>query len=124
MTPPTLLYDGHCNFCRRQAATLRDLTGNRIQLVSFHEPGVLVRFPRVTREACEQAMQLILPDGRIFAGAAAAAEAARFHPVLRWVSPLYYLPGIRQISDGVYRWVARNRFRFGGRCQDGQCAHS
>ncbi len=118
-----LVFDGHCLFCRRQADRLNALSGQRLRLESFHEAGVLARYPKLTEEACEQAMQLVLPDGRIFSGATAAAEALRLHPVLRWISWVYYLPGVKQLSDAVYRWIAKNRFRFGGTCTDGSCAH-
>jgi predicted DCC family thiol-disulfide oxidoreductase YuxK len=120
---PVLIYDGHCNFCRRQASRVSALSGGRLKLESFHDAGVLERYPGLTHEACEEAMQLVLPDGRIFAGAAAAAEAFRLNPAFGGLGVLYYLPGVRQLSDAVYRWVARNRFRFGGRCTDGACAH-
>ena len=36
----------------------------------------------------------------------------------------YQLPGIKAISDGLYAWVARNRYRWFGRtedCEDGSC---
>jgi predicted DCC family thiol-disulfide oxidoreductase YuxK len=122
MDLPTLVYDGHCNFCRRQATRLATWSGGHIKLESFHEPGVLERY-HLTREACEDAMQLVLPDGRIFAGAAAAAGAIRLNPLLAWLGWFYAVPGIKQVSDAVYRWVARNRFRFGGTCSDGSCAH-
>jgi predicted DCC family thiol-disulfide oxidoreductase YuxK len=48
-------------------------------------------------------------------GVSGGAEA--FNNVMRlvwWAKPftyLYYLPGIRQIQDWVYRWVADNRYR-------------
>ena len=123
MNDAVLIYDGHCNFCRRQALRLQSWSGNRLWLESFHDPGVLERFPRLTREACEQAMQLVLPDGHIHAGAQAAAEALRLNPTLRALGWFYYLPGLRQLADASYRWIAKNRFRFGGSCTDGSCAH-
>jgi predicted DCC family thiol-disulfide oxidoreductase YuxK len=122
MDIPVLVYDGHCNFCRRQASRLTGLSGGRLKLESFHDPGVLERYG-LSRAACEEAMQLVLPDGRVFSGAAAAAQAFRLNPLLAWLSLFYAIPGLKQIADAVYRWVAKNRFRFGGRCTDGACAH-
>src|SRR5436853_7563552 len=72
MNDPVLIYDGRCNFCRRQAEHLLRLSGGRLRLESFRDPGVLARYPRLTLEACEQAMQLVEPDGRI----SSAAEAS------------------------------------------------
>ncbi len=122
MNPPVLVYDGHCNFCRRQALRLAGLSGGRLKLESFHEPRVLERY-HLTREACEAAMQFVSPEGHVFAGAAAAAQAIRLNPLLSWLSFFYYIPGIKQLADAVYRWIARNRFRFGGACTDGACTH-
>ena len=118
-----LVYDGHCNFCRRQASRLLAWSGGRLSLESFHAPGIFERYPRLSRAECEAAMQLVLPDGRILSGAAAAAGAIRLNPPLAWVSFFYYLPGLKQISDALYRWIARNRYRFGGSCTDANCAH-
>jgi predicted DCC family thiol-disulfide oxidoreductase YuxK len=120
---PVLIYDGHCHFCQRQALRLSAWSGVRLKLESFHDPWVLARYPKLTRQACEEAMQLILPNGRVFSGAAAAAEALRLNPWLGWASWIYYLPGIKQLADASYRWIAKNRYRFGGTCTDGSCAH-
>ncbi len=117
-----LLFDGHCRFCIHEAERLQRWTGNRIQLVSFRDPGVFERYPGLTAEACEQAMQLVLPDGHIVAGAEAAARALGLRPSLAPLAAFYFVPGIRQIVDAVYRLVARNRFRLGGKvCADGTC---
>lgn len=118
-----LIYDGHCHFCQRQAQRLSAWSGNRLQLESFHEAGVLERYPTLTRQACEEAMQLVRLDGKIFPGAAAAVEALRLNPWLRWISWIYYLPVLKQLADAAYRWIAKNRYRFGGSCSDGNCAH-
>ena len=120
---PVLVYDGHCHFCKRQASRLVKLSGNRLRLESFHDAGALDRYPGLTREACEQAMQLVLPDGTRYSGAGAAAQAIHLNPPLSWLSYFYYLPGIKHLSDAVYAWIAKNRFRFGGRCTDSACAH-
>jgi len=111
-----LIYDGRCNFCRTQADRLVRLSGGRLRLESFRDPGVIARYPGLTEEACDRAMQLVTADGKITAGAEAAAQIIRLNPWLGWASWIYYLPGIRQISDAAYRWIARNRFRFGGTC--------
>src|SRR5205823_1170141 len=86
-----------------------------VEAVSFQEPGVLERFPGLTHEACMQAMYLITPDGRRFRGFEAAVQAVATRPVLGLVAQVYYLPGIRQLCDRLYAWVAANRYRFLGK---------
>jgi predicted DCC family thiol-disulfide oxidoreductase YuxK len=61
-------------------------------------------------------------DGRLSGGAAAVNDALRD---VWWARPftwLYPLPGIKQVEDCVYRWVAANRYRLPGgsaQCQIG-----
>lgn len=56
----------------------------------------------------------VTADGRLTGGAEAANLAMRY---VWWTWPftwLYYIPGIRQIQDYVYRWVADNRYKMPG----------
>jgi predicted DCC family thiol-disulfide oxidoreductase YuxK len=117
-----LLYDGDCRFCAEQAERLQRWAGGRVELESFRAPGVLARHPQVSAAACEEAMQLVLPNGRVLAGAAAAAYLLGLRPLLRPLARLYDVPGIRELADAVYRVVAKNRFRLRGRpCREGTC---
>jgi predicted DCC family thiol-disulfide oxidoreductase YuxK len=83
-----------------------------VEFLSFRDPGVLARFPQVTAEQCERAMQYVDPQGGVYAGAEAFVQALGHKPLWKWTYA-YYVPGIRQISEAAYRWIARNRFRFG-----------
>jgi predicted DCC family thiol-disulfide oxidoreductase YuxK len=69
------------------------------------------RFPQITEEACLAAMQLVLPDGRVLAGADAVPELLRRIRGWGWVAAVFALPGVRPIARRVYAWVARNRMR-------------
>lgn len=121
---PVVLYDGACVFCTRAARRLGRWMGEgRAELLSFRDPGVLDRFPGVSAEQCEAALQFVSGEGRVSSGAEGFVRAlqARW-----WGRPLlaYYLPGVRAVADALYRRVARNRFRFLGRdeCAGGACA--
>ncbi|TMA88654.1 MAG: DUF393 domain-containing protein [Deltaproteobacteria bacterium] len=119
---PVLVYDGHCRFCLREARRLERWLGGQIRLESFRDAGVLERHPALTPEACEQAMQLVAADGRIWSGAAAAARALRLRPLLAPLGWLYEVPGLRQLFDRTYRLIARNRFRIAGTvCSEETC---
>ncbi|MCL4209847.1 MAG: DUF393 domain-containing protein [Phycisphaeraceae bacterium] len=108
-----LIYDGRCAFCERNSARLvRWVRRGSLVRVSSSEPGVLERYPSLTREQCDRAMQLVLPDGRIVSGAQAAAEALKTRRWTGWLASVYYLPGLRWVFDRLYNWVARNRYRF------------
>ena len=120
---PVLVYDGRCAFCMREVERLRRLSGDRVRLESFHDPGVLARHPALTRQRCEEAIQMVAGDGRVFSGMEAVARSLLLRPPLGWAAWLYYLPGVRQTLDAGYRVVARNRYRLLRRsCPDEACA--
>jgi predicted DCC family thiol-disulfide oxidoreductase YuxK len=125
-TPPghdVVLYDGHCRICSGAARELTRLLGGKgTELRSFRDEGVLETFPGVSAERCEHAMQLVQADGRVVEGAEAIVRALGRRPLGRLLY-VYYVPGLRQLVDAIYRVVARNRFRLAGRnCTDGTCA--
>src|SRR5207244_1682801 len=96
--------------------------------VNFQEPNALARFPGLSHDACMTAMHLVTPDGRVYRGFEAAVRAVATRPVLGRVAYAYYLPGLRQLCDFAYRWVAARRYRIMGRavaageCPGGTCA--
>jgi predicted DCC family thiol-disulfide oxidoreductase YuxK len=124
-----VLYDGLCRFCTAQVQNLLKLARpGAIELVDFQQPGVLDRFPGLTHDICMQAMCLVTPDGKIVRGFEAAVQAVATRPVLKYLANLYYIPGIRQLLDWLYRVIARNRYRIMGKtvsdegCASGTCA--
>jgi predicted DCC family thiol-disulfide oxidoreductase YuxK len=68
----------------------------------------------LTTEDGRRQVWLLLPDGRVYGGAAAINVSLRAVWWLRPFTHLFFLPGLRQIEDAVYRWVARNRARLPG----------
>jgi predicted DCC family thiol-disulfide oxidoreductase YuxK len=119
------LYDGHCRFCTRSAKQLARLVGaSRLETRSFQDDGVLAAFPGVSYDDCMKRLHVVAPGGRVYAGAAAVARAFRTLPVVGLFAYLYYVPGVRQISELVYRWIAGRRYRLFGKtepCEDGTC---
>jgi predicted DCC family thiol-disulfide oxidoreductase YuxK len=69
-----------------------------------------------------KAMHLVKPDGRIFRGAEAIAQALATRPLFAWVAWVYYLPGLRQLFDSLYAYVAANRYRFWTKSIPSDCA--
>ncbi len=116
-----LIYDGRCRFCVAQAQRLHRWARGRVRLESFRDPGVLARYPGLTLQQCEQAVQLVQSDGRIRSGAEAVAYTLRLNPALAPLSWLYHVPVLRQMLDCGYAVVARNRFRLGGTACNGSC---
>lgn len=115
---PVILYDGRCGFCTRRVGLLRRLNGGRGRALSPHEPGVLEQFPGLTLDACMSEMKLVLPDGRIFGGAEAVARALMLRPAWRAAGWLFFVPGLRQLCDTLYRAIAARRYALGGHTCD------
>jgi len=109
----TLIYDGECAMCRASALWImrRALDAGTLEILPCRSAPRRARFPQVTDEQCMTAMQLVLPDGRVLAGADAMPELLRRVPRWRWVAVLFALPGMRPLARVVYAWIARNRMR-------------
>ena len=110
-----LIYDGECSMCRASALWLlrrAEAGGARdLEILPCRSPVRHERFPFITDEACMEAMQLVLPDGHVLAGADAVPEILRRIPRWRWVAALFDLPRARPYARRVYAWVARNRMK-------------
>jgi predicted DCC family thiol-disulfide oxidoreductase YuxK len=123
-TGHVIVYDGQCEFCTVQAQRLAGKSG--VVLRSFHDDGVLDDYATLTLEACMEEMKLVGPGGRIYGGAEAVVRAfAIRYRLLGRLLFAYYVPGLRQIADRAYAWVARNRYRLPVKsveqCDTGSC---
>ena len=109
----TLIYDGECAMCRASALWLlrRAMDGGALEILPCRSAPRRLRYPHITDEQCMSAMQLVLPDGRVVAGADAVPELFARIPHWRWVPALFALPGVRPIARRVYAWIARNRMK-------------
>jgi predicted DCC family thiol-disulfide oxidoreductase YuxK len=109
----TLIYDGECAMCRASALWImrRAMDGGALEILPCRSAPRRQRFPQITDEQCMTAMQLVLPDGRVLAGADAMPELLRRMPRWRHLAALFALPGMRPIARRVYAWIARNRMR-------------
>ena len=120
-----VLFDGHCRICTRSVKQLRGLTRpEQTELISFRDDGVLSRFPGLSADRCEKAMQVIRADGAVYEGAEAIVQALRHRPLGK-LALAYYVPGLKQLSDALYAYVAKRRFKLGGQsaCDEGGTCH-
>jgi predicted DCC family thiol-disulfide oxidoreductase YuxK len=121
MGPAVLIYDGDCAMCRASALWLmrRALAGGRLEILPCRSAERRRRYPAVTDAVCAAAMQLVLPDGRILAGADAVPELARRVSGWGWLTAVFAVPGIRPLARRVYAWIAANRMRISCRAPSG-----
>ncbi|MCZ6767187.1 MAG: DUF393 domain-containing protein [bacterium] len=121
-----VLYDGHCDFCTKQAERLIRYAGDRVRLVSFQDKGALDPYRDLTHADCMKEIKLVDPRHHIYGGAEAIVRSINLgHPVTGKLLFAYYLPIVRQIADRAYRWVATNRYRLAvdnpDACRTGEC---
>lgn len=122
--PPldTVIYDGHCRFCRGQMALLRrvDVWG-LLRLVSMHDPEVAREFPELSAGDLQSRMYVVDTRGRARGGAEALRYLSRRLPLLWPLAVPLHVPGSLPIWERLYRFVARHRYRIAGSCAEGTC---
>jgi predicted DCC family thiol-disulfide oxidoreductase YuxK len=113
MERAVLIYDGDCAMCRASALWLmrRALVSDRLEILPCRSAPRRARYPQITDEACMTAMQLVLPDGRVLAGADAVPELLRRLRGWRWVASIFGLPPVLPVTRRLYAWVARQRMK-------------
>lgn len=107
MDQPILIYDDSCGFCRKWVMRLKRWdTRDRIRLLPL-QADEAPRIAGVPRERLELAAHLVRPDGRVFAGAAAARELCGYLPGGALVGVIFRIPGMMPVAERTYRWIAR-----------------
>lgn len=110
---PVLLFDGDCAFC----TTCANWGKRHIRGLGPIEPSQLADLDAlgVTAAECDAALQWVGADGTVASGHFAVAQALiDAGKGWRVIGRAIRLPGIRQVTGVVYRWVARNRHRLPG----------
>ena len=122
--PPrdTVLYDGQCRFCRSQIAILRRLDlGSALAFTSLHDPSVGQDFPELAHDDLLAQMVVVDTAGRARGGAEAVRYLSRRLPLLWPLAVPLHIPGTLPLWAALYRFIARNRMRIAGSCEDGTC---
>ncbi|MGH7416656.1 MAG: thiol-disulfide oxidoreductase DCC family protein [Candidatus Rokuibacteriota bacterium] len=113
MERAVLIYDGDCAMCRGSALWLmrRAKVADLLEILPCRSRPRRERYPQLSDEACMQAMQLVLADGRILSGADAVPELLRRVRGWRWVASVFGLPPLLPFTRRLYAWIARHRMR-------------
>jgi predicted DCC family thiol-disulfide oxidoreductase YuxK len=89
----------------------RAMSQGRLEILPCRSGARRARFPEITDEQCLTAMQLVLPDGRVLAGAEAVPELLRRIRGWGWLAALFALPGMRPLARRLYGWIAQHRLK-------------
>lgn len=104
---PVLVYDGDCDFCSGQVRYWQRLTGAAIEYRPYQEAAA--EYPQIEPQDFARSIQLLMPDGTRYSGAAAAfhVSAAGGRPAGLRASRL--LPGFAALAEAAYRLTSRHR---------------
>ena len=109
-----LLYDRDCGFCnwslRRILAWDR---AGRLRPIALQDPEADRLLGGMDSETKLSSWHLVLPDGRVLSGGAAAPELFRLLPGGRPLAAL--AASCPRATDRAYRWIADHRSFFGSR---------
>ena len=112
MAQAVLIYDGTCGFCQGGVSWIgRRAVRGEFEFLPCQAAERRARYPWMDERACLEAMQLILPDGRVLAGDAAIPEVLRRLKGWRWLASLFRAPGVSLLAPSIYAWVARHRYQ-------------
>jgi predicted DCC family thiol-disulfide oxidoreductase YuxK len=115
----TVVFDGDCAFCQRWIRVGRRLDWRqRISWRARTEPGLREEFPQLSREATQRRIVSIRPDGETCGGFFAVRDLMRHLPLTCLPALALYLPGVSRVGVPVYEWIAKNRYRLGGRSME------
>ena len=111
MSKPLLIYDGDCGFCRKWVDRWKRKTGDHVEYAPYQE--VASQFPDIPLHLFQASVQLVeVGEGgeRKVTGGAEAVFRVLQHGGMKLPLWCYrYLPGFRQVSEYVYRFVAAHR---------------
>jgi len=95
--------------CRNAVELLRRWDREHVlRFVPFQDEVTVARFG-IALPALAAAMHLIVPGGRVYAGADAVPQVLRLFPGKRWLAPLFAIPGVLPLARRLYAWIAARR---------------
>lgn len=119
----TVFFDGMCPVCKKAKRNLERLDWlGRLQYEDIHNrPAAEAALPAVTYADMLRQMYVKRPDGSYFGGFEAFRALAAVLPLCWPLVPFLWLPGAKFIGTRMYKFIARNRFKF-AKCDDEACS--
>ena len=116
-----VIYDGNCQFCKRQVGRLNRWDGKqRLAYISLHDDFVATEYTDLTKDEMMKAMYFIDRKGNRHRGASALRVISRRLPRLWPLAVLLHIPLTLPLWSWVYHQIAKRRYRLN--CDTGGCA--
>jgi len=118
----TVFFDGMCPVCKKAKRNLERLDWlGRLTYRDIHDRASAdAALPTVTYADMLRQMYVKRPDGSYFGGFEAFRALAAVLPLCWPLVPFLWLPGAKFIGTRMYKFIARNRFKF-AKCDDEAC---
>ncbi|MBK8205813.1 MAG: DUF393 domain-containing protein [Planctomycetes bacterium] len=118
-----VFYDGMCPICKKSKRTLERLDWlGRLTFADIHDRRYAdAELPGVSYADMLREMWVKRPDGSYFGGFKAFRAMAPMLPLCWLIVPLLWLPGVAWVGTRIYRFIARNRFKY-AKCDDEFCS--
>jgi len=115
---PVVVYDGSCGLCAGNLKWLYRLDHLAVfEAMPYQSEMLAARFPQLQREKCEQALHLVFPDGRTYAGVDAFREVFLRMPLVFPLGIILWIPPLAWLLRKLYPILSRHRYRLGGTCE-------
>src|ERR1041385_935511 len=96
MMQTVVLYDGLCALCNQSVRLVKLLDWRHAIVYTDLQDWTAVhtRYPDLDRDALSGAMHVIGTGDQVYAGYAGVRQIVRVLPLVFWLYPLLYLPGV------------------------------
>ena len=105
---PIMLYDGECGFCKKWIQKWDKITKGSVIYLPYQKH--INSYPQITEKACQEAVQLIMPDKKVYSGAHAALKTLSLVgkcKILLW--KYEHIPLFGPLCELAYRFIAKHR---------------
>jgi len=114
---PVVFFDGHCNLCNGSVRfLLKNNPDNNLQFASLQSEVARQLLGDIPAEGSDPATLVLLENGQQYERSEAALRIAGYLKA-PWRFGRRFLVVPRWLRDGIYNFVARNRFRWFGRSE-------
>jgi len=125
LSPPLLIYDGHCQFCVASVEKLKvmDLYAT-LNYSDLHKIENLPEVhPKLNKDLVMSQLQLLESNGVLFGGFFVFRRICFTMPMLYPLIPILYFPGMGILGPLVYQFIAKNRYllHFNKTCENNAC---
>ena len=118
-----VLFDGDCALCCKSRDLLQRFDWNHnLRYVNMRDESALEQEDVTPPDGDWLGqMHVVAREGKMHSGYYAIRWILWRLPMLCWIAPFLYIPGIPPLGEKAYLWVAKNRFRLVP-CHNGVCS--